>query len=77
MAEDTERIVVSGDMITLPLLVWRRFRRPMPGLVEATFAVNPGLADLGIFIPPGTALDLPIPPQAENPTEPQARISLW
>lgn len=77
MADDIERIVVSGDRITVPLLIWRRFRRPMPGLVETAFAANPGLADLGIFIPPGTVINIPIPRQAETSTEPQARISLW
>ena len=77
MADDIERVGISGDRITLSLLVWRRFRRPMPGYVEATLALNPGLAGLGFFIPIGTAVDLPIPQQTETNSEPKARISLW
>lgn len=76
MAE-TERIVVNGDGITLPLLIWRRFRKPMPGLVEKALDINPGLAAQGPFIAPGTAVLLPIPDTPETSSEPQGRIRLW
>ena len=75
MSEVIERITVEGDAITLSLLVWRRFRRPMPGLVETILGRNPGLAGLGAILPVGTVLDLPVP----TPREPQLLdpIRLW
>lgn len=75
MSEVIERVTVGGDAITLSLLVWRRFRRPMPGLVETILDRNPGLADLGPILPVGTVLNLPVP----TPREPQLLdpIRLW
>ncbi|OYX97053.1 MAG: hypothetical protein B7Y80_21030 [Hyphomicrobium sp. 32-62-53] len=47
----------------------------MPGLVEQVFDSNPGLADLGHFLPVGTVFNLPIP----TPREPVILdpIKLW
>lgn len=75
MSEVIERVTVEGDVVTLSLLVWRRFRRPMPGLVETILDRNPGLAGLGAILPVGTVLDLPVP----TPREPQLLdpIRLW
>lgn len=75
MSEVIERIVVEGDGITVSLLVWRRFRRPMPGLVEKILDRNPGLAGAGPILPLGTVLDMPVP----TPREPQLLdpIRLW
>ena len=75
MTEVIERITVEGDAITLSLLVWRRFRRPMPGLVEMILDRNPGLSGLGSILPIGTAFDLHVP----TPREPQLLdpIRLW
>jgi P2-like prophage tail protein X len=71
-----ETVTVAGDRITPPPLIWRRFKRPVPGVLEATLEANPGLADLGPVLPVGTKIRIPIPaPEAEKrPTE---RISLW
>ena len=66
MTDIVETITVSGDGITVPLLIWRRFRRPMPGLMEAVYARNHGLADLGPYLPMGTVVELPIPVPREN-----------
>jgi phage tail protein X len=33
----------------------------MPGLVEQIHDMNPGLADLGAFLPVGTIFDMPVP----------------
>lgn len=75
MSDLVEPITVEGDFITVSLIVWRRFKRPMPGLVEKTLTINPGLADLGSFLPVGTAFNLPVP----APREPAILdpIKLW
>lgn len=75
MSDLVEPITVEGDFITVSLIVWRRFKRPMPGLVEKTFTINPGLADLGSFLPVGTSFNLPVP----APREPAILdpIKLW
>jgi phage tail protein X len=70
-----ERITVMGDDLTVSLIVWRRFHRPMPGLVEQVLDLNPGLADAGHYLPLGTIFYLPIPiPRKEPILEP---IKLW
>ena len=70
-----ERITVMGDDLTVSLIVWRRFKRPMPGLVEQTLDLNPGLADLGHYLPVGTQFMLPIPtPRPKTVLNP---IRLW
>jgi phage tail protein X len=70
-----EKVTVEGDDLTLSLIVWRRFRRPMPGLVERVYDENPGLADLGQFLPIGTVFSLPIP--QPRPRVWQDPIKLW
>lgn len=55
-----ERIRVIAEHTTLPLMIWRRFQRPMPGLAEDTLTRNPGLAELGPILPVGTEFDLKI-----------------
>jgi phage tail protein X len=75
MADVVERVTVEGDFITVPLLVWRRFKRPMPGLVEMILDRNPGIADLGPYLPLGTVVEMPIPtPRAPAVLPP---IKLW
>ena len=75
MANITETITVAGDDVSVSLIVWRRFKRPMPGLVEMIYDTNPGLADLGPCLPVGTVFTLPIP----TPREPVILepIKLW
>lgn len=71
-----ETVTVRGDGITLSLLVWRRFHKPMPGLVEQILDLNQGLAALGPVLPFGTVVNIPIPVEAAA-TKPAARIQLW
>ncbi len=47
----TEILTVSGTPMPLDLLLFKRFGREVPGLVEATWAANYGLADLGPILP--------------------------
>jgi phage tail protein X len=75
MSDLFEKVVVAGDNITISLLVWRRFKRPMPGLVERILDSNTGLAKKGPILPVGTEIMMPIPsPRPINEVKP---ISLW
>lgn len=75
MTTITETVTVEGDDITVSLIVWRRFKRPMPGLVEAILDQNPGLADLGQTLPVGTTFQMPVPvPRDQTVLDP---IRLW
>ncbi len=75
-AEILEPITVEAEGVTVASIVWQRFNRPMPGLVEAVLAANPGLSARGVFIPVGTVVVLPIPPQKQQ--EQVARpVRLW
>lgn len=55
-----ESYVTDGDGLSVDLIVWRRYRRKTPGLVEAVLDMNPGLADLGPLLPRGTKIIIPI-----------------
>ncbi len=64
----------QGD--TLDALLWRHAGRTA-ALVEATLNANQGLADLGVVLPHGTAVEIPdallhAPPVADQPL-----IKLW
>jgi len=75
MTPIVETVTVEGELLSVSLIVWRRFKRPMPGLVEAIHDLNPGLADLGTYIPVGTVFVMPIPtPRAPVLLDP---IRLW
>ena len=70
-----EQVTVEGEFITVSLIVWRRFKRPMPGLVEQILDRNPGLGDLGPYLPVGTTFNMLVP----TPREPAILdpIRLW
>ena len=46
-----ETIVVKTERAILDVLLLRRFRREVPGLVEESLRRNPGLARQGEFLP--------------------------
>lgn len=73
--ETIETMTVDREGMTASLIVWRRFKRPMPGTVERLYELNPGLAVFGVFLPLGTVVKIPIPPPAK-PDE-VAAIRLW
>ena len=79
MTDITERVTVEGDGLTISLIVWRRFHRAMPGLVERVYAMNPGLAAHGATLPLGTSFLLPVPAPdpALDPAQVLAPIRLW
>lgn len=75
MGDVIETVTVEGDGLTISLLVWRRFKRPMPGLVEQILDLNPGLVDQGQFLTVGTTISIPIPiPREQQVLDP---IRLW
>lgn len=57
----TESLTVTSEWTTLDLLLWRRFRREVPGLVEDALSRNPGLARLGSFLPVGLSVTVAVP----------------
>lgn len=74
MDQVIETVTVEGDGLTVSVIVWRRFKRPMPGLVEAIYDLNPGLADLGQTLPVGTSFDMSIPIPREQQVLDQIRL---
>jgi phage tail protein X len=56
----TELITVDKAYTTVPGLIWRRYRRRMPGLAEQVFALNPGLAAVSPILPIGTVVKMPV-----------------
>jgi hypothetical protein len=70
-----DTVVIKGDNITLSLLVWRRFKRPMPGLVGRILARQGNLASK-VYLDVGDVVEIPI----DAPTPNQAKIpirKLW
>lgn len=76
MSLNTETIVVRGDAIPLDLLIWRRFKTATPGLVERALALNPGLADLGVMIPVGTSVLIPVDAPDDKPAK-RPLVRMW
>lgn len=72
-----EAVTVESEGIALDLILWRRFRRPIPELMEALLALpeNQHLAGLPAILPVGTVVTIPIPQERETATLPV--VSLW
>lgn len=74
-------ITVQGEFITVDLLVWRRYRTPAPGVVEALLDLNPHLAKLhrsSPFLPIGTQVRIPINfDTLKGSPQPKSTIVLW
>jgi len=66
-----EKLTVVAEQTTLDLLLWRRFRREVPGLIEDTLRRNPGLAKIGIYLPVGMTINIQTPPP-----EPRGRTAV-
>ena len=73
--DEFETVEVSGDGMMLDAILWQRFRRPTPALLEKVLDINPGLAALGPMLPHGTVINIPVQRQAKAPT--LAPVSLW
>ncbi|HVX58055.1 MAG TPA: tail protein X [Candidatus Saccharimonadales bacterium] len=76
-----ELVQITGDGVTADLIIWRRYRRPAPGILEIMLDSNPQLAYVHRytpFIPPGTYVRIPIDPDilAGKPTSSQM-TNVW
>ncbi|HEV7251438.1 MAG TPA: tail protein X [Shinella sp.] len=72
-----ETITVRGEGITVDLLLWRKYGVRSRSVVEATFALNPGLAALGPILPLGTLVTLADLPAAATKVDERLAISLF
>lgn len=64
--EGFELVNIAGDYITCDMLVWRRYRRRAPGVLELLLDANPHLSIIHRytpFLPVGTQVRLPIDPE--------------
>jgi len=71
----TETVTVESEQVTASSVVWRRFQRQMPGLIERVFDDNPGLADQGEELALGTSIAIPVDTPAATTRLPA--IKLW
>lgn len=73
-----ERLTVVSPFATVALMVWLRFKRPMPGIVEDALERNKGLAELGHVLPIGTQFDIRVDMEAaQADAGAQEVIRLW
>lgn len=75
-----ERYTVETEGMTLSLILWRRFRRPTSGILEAVLShsANQGLADKGPYLPVGTEVFIPTDVMDEVETDPGDQVVvLW
>jgi phage tail protein X len=75
MSDAVETYITEGDRNVTDLMIWKRYHRQTPGLLERVLDMNPGLADFGAFIPAGTTVVIPID-QPATPTRLKL-IKLW
>lgn len=72
-----ETLIVASERTPLDLLLWRRYRREVAGLVEDTFARNPGLADMGPNLVVGTHVLVSVPPPEPQGAQTTPVVSLY
>lgn len=72
----TKSVTVTGDDVTVSKVIWQALRRQPAGYIDVVLARNPGLAELGPFLPVGTVVVLPLD---EVPTAAAERplVRLW
>ena len=75
-ADLTETVTIEGENITVSLLVWRRYKRPAPGVVERIFDLNRELAEDGAYMPVGTVVVMPVD-TVNNEPKTLDPIRLW
>ncbi len=71
----TRTLTFPNDFTPLDLLLFRAYKREVPGLVEQTLAANPGLAAMGPYPPRGTLITVTDPtPQTSANSTPVIRL---
>jgi len=74
---ELERLTVKTERTPLDLFLWRKYRRDIPGLVEATFKLNYELALQGEYLHVGTVIEVPEPPKQKVERQLNPVISLF
>lgn len=70
-----QSLTVDGDKVPVDLIIWRKYRAQTPGLVEQVYNLNKGLADLGVNLPHGADVTIPL---YRNPSYAQVTpLKLW
>ena len=77
MSTIVESYTVESEGVTVSRIVWNRFRRAMPGMVERIYDLNQGLADLPIELPVGTKIMVPIDAPSVSPAMAKEPVQLW
>jgi phage tail protein X len=72
-----ENLKVAAERTPLDLLLWRHYKREVPGLVERALARNPGLARLGAFLPVGATIAVEAPAPALKGRQAAPVVSLY
>jgi hypothetical protein len=70
-----ESVTIKGDGITLSLLIWRKFKRPMVGIVERILDRQGELAGK-VYLDVGDVVQIPIDAPRNVSTRPPV-IKLW
>lgn len=72
-----ETHVVRSEGISVDLIIWKRFKRPMPGLFERMMGLpeNQHLEHSGFVLPLGAVVVIPI--EEAPATESAPVVSLW
>ena len=73
MTDRRELVVVESEGLNVSKIIWRRFRRPMGGLLARVLRENPHLVEVGPGLPRGTRFELPIPSE-DVPVRPVIRL---
>ena len=80
-AGPVEIVQIQGDNITPSLLVWRRYHRRYPGVLENFLDINPGVLDglaASPFLPVGAIVSIPIDQSIlSGAPKSQTQITLW
>ena len=71
-----EILTTADDRMQVDLLLFNRFKREVPGLVEDTLDRNKGMAALGPYLPRGTRVMVAVP-DATTMSNPTPLITLY
>ena len=66
---DFEQVRIRGEGVAPDLLIWRRYKRPAPGVREKFLDMNPHVHEAlasGPFLPVGVVVKIPIDPAILN-----------